>query len=414
MPYRNLKSLCLVVVLLTTPLYAAEPIPNWNRFRGPDGTGKVRSADLPTKISASEVAWSVDLPVIGHSSPIIWGKDIFLTGSTKQGDKIQRHVVCLNRKDGTVKWNKVAATGDGESLHKMNSWATPSCVTDGEHVVAFFGDGGLHCFDRDGNSVWSRDLGSFPGAWGVGASPIILNSMVIQNCDATGNSYLLAVDKKTGKDIWKTPRREKPKGGWSTPILIKVDGKRQLVLNGEFGVEAYDPTTGQATWFCKGFNGRGTPVPAWGNGLLYVINGKPGDVYAVKPTGSGDVTESHMAWHTKRGGGRDLPSPVLTDQALVAINMTGIACGYDPATGEELWKERLGGNYSGSPIAQGQFVYAVAEDGTVTVLKAGKSMEIVSQDTVGVSKDEIVRSSLAVHGSKLFLRSDKRLYCIGK
>ena len=400
------------VFLFGMRVSALEPVANWPRFRGPDGNGE-SSLSLPTQWTADDVQWQTDLPVVGHSSPIIWDRRIFLTGWTSKDNSVRRHVVCLSRNDGSVIWDQVAATGNGEQLHKMNSWATPSCSTDGERVVAFFGDGGLHCFNVDGDLMWSRDLGSFPGSWGVGASPVIVGDMVVQNCDAEGNSYLLAVDKNTGKDIWRAPRRDKPKGGWSTPLLIDTNGSTQLVLNGEFGVESYEPTSGAPVWFCRGFNGRGTPVPVWGNGLLYVVNGKSGDVYAVKPDGNGDVTETHREWHTPRKGGRDLPSPVLTEGALVVIAMAGIATGYDPADGAELWKLRLGGNFSGSPIVAGGLVYAVSENGTVTVLKAGRTAEIIAQNDCGVSRDEIVRSSLAVHDGQLLLRSDKRLYCVG-
>ena len=301
----------------------------------------------------------------------MWGKRIFLTGATVDSDVISRHVVCLDRSSGAVLWDQVAATGDGERLHKMNSWATPSCATDGERVVAFFGAGGLHCFSVDGRPLWSRDLGGFPGTWGVGASPIFFKDTVIQNGDAEGDSFLLAVDKTTGKDVWRSPRQSKPKGGWSTPIVIEADKRTELVLNGEFGVESYDLATGKAYWNCRGFNGRGTPMPAWGNGMLYMVNGKSGDVYAVTPGGSGDVTDSHMVWHTERRGGRDLPSPVLADNVMVVIGMAGIATGYDAKTGKELWKERLGGNYSGSPVVADGLVYAASEEGEVLVLEAG-------------------------------------------
>ena len=322
--------IALLCGLLVSTAIAAEPttdLSNWARFRGPLGTGQATDASVPTKWASP--AWKVELPVRGHSSPIVWQNKIFLTGWTEAGGKAVRHVLCVDRLSQKVLWQQEAATGAGESLHKMNSWATPSCATDGERVVAFFGTGGLHCFSVDGKPMWSRDLGDFPGNWGVGASPIFVDDRVVQNCDATGRSYLLAVDKETGKDIWRTPRREKPKGGWSTPVLIEHQGQSQLVLNGEFGVEAYDPGTGKALWFCKSFNGRGTPAPAWGNGLLYMVNGKSGDVYAVAPGGKGDVTDSHMKWHTRRSGGRDLPSPVLVGDVMFVISMGGIATGYD-------------------------------------------------------------------------------------
>ncbi len=405
-----------VSCLASAATFAVEPsrdAENWSRFRGPHGTGESLQANLPTKMDANSVDWVVDLPVRGHSSPIVWGDRIFLTGATTKDGVVQRHVVCCDRATGKVLWDKIAATGNGEKLHKMNSWATPSCVTDGQRVVAFFGSGGLHCFQVDGTPLWSRQLGEFPGAWGVGASPIIVDNMVIQNCDAEGTSYLLAVDKTTGQDVWRTPRQSKPKGGWSTPIVIDVDGRRELVVNGEFGVQSYNPQDGSPYWSCRSFNGRGTPSPVWGNGLLYLVNGKSGDVYAVKPGGKGDVTDSRMAWHTERRGGRDLPSPVLVDDVMMVIGMSGVATGYDAKDGRELWKERLGGNFSGSPIVADGLVYTASEGGELLVLKPGPSLELIARASVRVADDEVFRSSIGVSRGQLLLRSDRRLYCVG-
>jgi len=398
-----------IIAVTVVQLTAAEPS-HWSRFRGPDGTGISNAVKVPVDFGESDVVWQAKLPVSGHSSPVQWGDRIFLTGATIQGDEVERHVVCLNATSGKVLWDKIAAVVPGEALHKMNSWATPSCVTDGERVVAFFGAGGLHCFDNKGARQWSKNLGTFPGGWGVGASPIIFDEMVIQNCDAEGASYLIALDRKTGDEVWRTPREAKPRGGWSTPIVIDVDGQPELILNGEFGVAAYNPKSGEPLWNCTGFNGRGTPGPVWGHGMLYVVNGKSGDVYAVRPGGRGDVTKTHMVWHTDRRGGRDLPSPVLIDDCLVAISMSGIATGYDAHNGEELWKERLGGNYSGSPIAAGGRIYALAEDGSVVVLKAGKKFELVARNKVGDGSGEIFRSSPGVISNDLLIRGDRTLY----
>jgi outer membrane protein assembly factor BamB len=404
-----------MLVAVQTPLASAADIESgadWPRFRGAQGTGH-GTGTLPQKWDESAVRWVADLPVQGHSSPIVWGDHIFLTGATMAGGGTQRRVVCLDRQSGKVLWNEVAVTGEGEQLHKMNSWATPSCVTDGERVIAFFGVGGLHCFTVDGKRSWELNLGSFDGSWGVGGSPIIHGDLVIQNCDATGDSFLVAVNKKTGKEVWRTDRRAKPKGGWSTPVLIQSDGRDELLLNGEFGVQAYDPTSGEATWFCKSFNGRGTPSPVAGNGLVYVISGKPGDVYAVKPGGKGDVTDSRMIWHTIRKGGRDLPSPILVGNSLFVMSMSGIGSVYDAATGEEIWKSRIGGNFSSSPVAVDNLIYACAEDGTVSVIRGDKDFELLSQNSIGAKAGEVFRSSMAISRSELLIRSDKRLFCVG-
>ena len=172
------------------------------------------------------------------------GRPDFSTGAAGKGDAVERHVVCVDATSGEILWDRTAAVVSGEALQNMNSWATPSCVTDGERVVAFFGAGGLHCFDNPGEKLWSKDLGTFPGGWGVGASPIIYKDLLIQNCDAEGASYLVGLDRKTGDEVWRTAREAKPRGGWSTPIVIDVDGHQELILNGEFGVAAYDPDSG--------------------------------------------------------------------------------------------------------------------------------------------------------------------------
>ena len=403
------------VLLMTASGMATEPTPStWPQFRGPSGDGRVAGLQVPQQWQPDSIQYSVDLPVRGHSSPIIWGDRIFLTGSTGEGARVQRHVIGLDRDTGRLLWDEVVAEGSGEELHKMNSWATPSCTTDGEFVVAFFGPGGLHCFDVDGERVWSRDLGDFPGSWGIGASPVIAGDRVIQNCDSTGECYLLAVDIRTGDDVWKTPREQKPRGGWSTPILVGSNERQSLVLNGEFGITAYDLDNGTPLWNCRSFNGRGTPMPVVGHGLVCVVNGKSGDVYAVRPGGRGDVTESHMAWHTERGGGRDLPSPVMVGETMVAISMGGIATGYDVSDGREIWKQRLGGNFSGSPVVVGSLVYATSENGETFVFRADGDFELLHKNSLSASQDEVFRSSPGVVEGHIFLRSDRRLYCVSE
>lgn len=383
---------------------------DWPRFRGATGDGQATGA-APTHWNSESIKWKVDLPVTGHSSPIIWQDRIYLTGSSALGGTVTRHILCLDRASGELIWNEAVAKGPAERHHKMNSLATPSCATDGERVVAFFGVGGLHCLSRDGKRLWKADLGSFDGIWGVGGSPIIYRELVIQNCDAAGDSFLVAIHRTTGEEVWRTPRRAKPRGGWSTPLIIHTKEGDQLILNGEFGVQAYEPLSGKPTWFCKSFNGRGTPSPVFGHDLVYVVSGKPGDVYAVRPGGTGDITDQRMVWHTVRRGGRDLPSPILIGDHLCVISMSGIVTCYAADTGKELWKNRVGGNHSGSPVAAGGLLYACSEDGTVSVLRPGDKFELVAQNSVGAS-GETFRSSLAVSRGQLFLRSDKRLYCV--
>jgi len=217
---------------------------NWPRFGGADGSFHSGEGGVPVTWDAGDLAWSAELPGRGQSSPVIWGDRVYLTSASKDGR--ERMVLCLHRADGRVLWTEKVPTTSQEDLHRMNTYATASCATDGERVLAFFGPAGLHCYDAmTGKKQWSRDLGTFPFQWGTAASPIILGDMVFQNCDAIGPSYLIALDKKTGETIWKTDRADKPKGGWSTPILIDAGSRQELVLNGEYGVRGYDPKTGK-------------------------------------------------------------------------------------------------------------------------------------------------------------------------
>jgi len=389
--------------------------PNWPRFGGPGGDFTTQEEGIPQAWSGNDVQWRTELGGVGQSSPIIWDDRIFVTTAEKTDDgKVARFVLCLDRSDGETIWKQHAATGPGEELHKMNTWATPSCATDGEFVAAYFGPGGLHCYTVEGKHEWSLQLVDPVGPWGFAGSPIILGEKVIQNCDAYGDSFLVAVDKHTGKEIWRTKRKELPRGGWSTPILIDTGKRKELVLNGEFGVQGYDPATGEELWFCQSFNGRGTPVPAWTHGLLVTVNGKPGDIYAVKPGGSGDVTKTHMAWHTARGGGRDLPSPVAVGDYVFTVNMTGIATMYDAESGKELWKSRLGGNFSATPFVADGLIYALDEEGTTHVIRPADELDVVAKNTLSTTSGEIFRASPTPSGGRVFLRSNTALYCVGK
>lgn len=413
-----LRPICRFVTILACALAAqtlASAETQWPRFRGPDGLGQCRDGGMPVRWGPGDVAWRTELPGEGHSSPCIWGERIFLTTARKTGaDRVERSVLAVDRASGRVLWSRVASVGGAEQVHRLNGFATPTCATDGRHVVAYFGRGGIHCYDVEGNKLWSRDLGTFPGPWGIGASPIILGDRVIQNCDAEGESYLVAFDLRTGEPAWRTSRGSLPRGGWNTPFVIDVDGRRELILNGQHGIRGYDPQTGKERWFCKSFNGRGTPVPAFGHGMLFVVSGLPGDIYAVRPGGTGDVTGTRMAWHTPRRGGRDISSPIVVGDYLMVVNMAGVGICYDAKTGRELWRERLEGAYSASPVAAGGLVYIQNEAGATLVIKPGDKLDVVARNKIAAGDGEVFRASLAPSKGQVFCRSNRALYCIGK
>ena len=401
------KILLLVSALIQFYYVNAE---DWRSFRGPTGMG-VTHQKIPTSWNNGSILWEKSIAGEGQSSVVEAGNKIFLTASENSGNK--RSLLCFSKDKGKLLWQKSISYKGEESSHRMNGWCTPTPATEGNRVVAFFGPAGMHCFDTDGKKIWELQLGDFPGSWGAAASPIIINGIVYQNCDSMGPSRLIAVNLETGKIMWDTPRVEKPRGGWSTPICIGVNNKKQLVVNGEYGVRGYDLSNGNELWFCKGFNGRGSPVPFFGNGLIYVVNGKPGDLYAVSPNGLGDVTNSHLKWHAKRNGGRDLPSPAMLNDLVLVTSMSGIVTCYDAKSGKTHWIDRLQGAFSGSPILSSNYYYIQSESGTTYVIKPNKNnLEVISKNQLSSNLEEIFRATLSPIDGKIYTRSNSKLYCI--
>jgi outer membrane protein assembly factor BamB len=408
-----LMALVLIATLLASAASAAEA--NWPRWRGPQQDGHTAETNLPVKWSGQDIAWKTQLPGNGQSSPIIWGDRIFLTAALDGGR--ERLVLCVDRPTGKIVWQHSAWKGEPEPSHNMNGWASASCVTDGEIVVAFFGRGGLHAYEVDGKPLWSRDLGRFESPWGTAACPILVDDLIVQNCDADVDARLIALDKRTGKDVWRTDRRDFR--GWSTPIVIDTGNdttkRRELVLNGHEGVQAYDPATGRELWFCQSLKGRGEPTVTPAGDLLCVINGLTGgEIYGVRPGGSGDVTATHMPWHKPRKGARDCPSPIVIGKYILACDMSGIVACYDAASGRELWRERLTGKLSGSPIAAGGLAYFLNEAGKTFVIEPGPALKVVAESELPAESGEIFRASLTPLDGQWFIRSTTTLYCVGK
>jgi hypothetical protein len=293
----------------------------------------------------------------------------------------------------------------------MNGWASATCATDGQRVYAFFGaGGGLRCYSLDGEPLWQQELGSLESLWGTAACPVLAGDLVIQNCDADANACLVAFNKVTGEEAWRTDRENYR--GWSTPVLINSGGRDELVLNGHTGVRSYNPATGDEYWFCAGFNGRGSPTVTLAGDLIHVVNGLSGDTYAIRPGGRGDVTATHRAWHTPRSG-RDLPSPIVVDGILMISGLrSAVITGYEAATGNELWQERVGDQVSASPVAWSGRAFFITESGETLVVDPREG--IVARNRFGVAPDELFRASMTPHNGQVLIRSGRMLYCVGR
>ena len=407
-----MKLLTFFTLSLTLLTLSVSAESNWTQWRGTHGNGLSTASHVPESFSSDNVVWKTEVPGVGQSSPIFWEDSIFLSSATDGGNK--RVVVAIDRKTGEIQWQTVVWEGEAEDTHSMNNRASSTCATDGKRVIAFFGKGGLHSLDtKTGKVLWSRDLGKFEGPWGTGASPVIVDGLVVQNCDADNESSLMAFNLETGKTVWKTSRETIR--GWSTPVVFQSTDRKELILNGHSKVVSYNIANGDVYWECIASVGRGTPTLAFSKDAVISVPGRSGTMVAIRPGGSGDVSGKQEAWRVPRTGGRDLPSPLVVGDYLIVTRLRpGIISCYDNRNGEQLWQQRVEGGFSSSPIAINGTVYTVTESGITHVFKPGASFEAISKNSIEATLEETFRASPAAFDGHLLLRSDKYLYCIGQ
>lgn len=420
------RALLLAALLTSAPVQAE----NWPQFRGPGSRGLSSETGLPVKWGPqSNVVWKTPLPGPGHSSPIVWQDRIFLTvfrpGSGGAGTvtrsiagllsmgvsvKGQLVVLCIDRTNGKVLWERAVATESIEDVHPTNSPASPTPVTDGKYVYVYFGSFGLVCFDFDGRKIWEHRLGPFPNEWGSASSPILYNNMVILNCDTDGEDFLLAVDKMTGKTIWRAARRVTR--SWPVPMMWSTEGRDQIVVSGSERVVAYDPSNGREIWTADGLSTWVIPTPVAAHGLLFVAADGPGGdiIMALKPGGRGNITSSHVAWRYQRSAPYTA-SPIVVGEYLYTVKNGGIMTCLQAKTGQLVWQERLParGEYYASPVAVEGRIYVISEDGEVTVVAAKPTFEVVGTSRM----QERTMASPAVSGGQIYIRTDSALWSVG-
>ncbi len=399
---------------------------DWSRFRGPNGSAVSDAHGVPTDWSDStNLAWKTELPGPGSSSPIIVGDRVFVTcysgyGTDRRaaGDvkKLQRHLICVSLKDGKILWDKAVVSKQSEDRFdgfiQDHGYATSTPASDGEQVFVFFGKAGVLAFDLDGKELWQTPVGtgSAMNGWGSGSSPILYRDTVIVNAAAESKS-LIALDKKTGKEAWRTDA-DSIHGSWATPVLVDVpNGKTELVLNAPYEMWGFDPDNGDFLWFAEGIQDNticGSVVAR--DGIVYAVGGRSGSAVAVKAGGRDDVSKSHVVW--KKSLSSYVPSPVLAGDRILSVNERGIVGCLDAKTGESHFTQRLsnaGGVYA-SPIVIGGKAYLVSRQNGTFVMDMGGKGEVLSQNKLDDETD--FNASPAVADGKLLLRSNRSLYCI--
>ncbi len=348
---------------------------DWTQFRGPGGQGHSRAIGLPLHWSRTKnVTWSTAIPGKGWSSPVTAGDRIFLTTAIESGQTHELHALGLDAASGEIEWD--ATVFDHldpaiQSLHAKNSYATPTPVIDGGRIYVHFGPHGTACLTQDGETVWkTHELRYDPSAGGAG-SPVLVNGILIVSCDGTDKQFVVGLDADTGKIRWKTNRQpsdETQHQAFSTPLVIDVGGKKQVVSSGASDANAYDPETGTDLWKVSygGFSTVSRPV--FGNGFVFLAAGHP-LLMAIRPDGHRDVTKSHVAWKQTRSIPK-CPSPLLVNDRLYLVEDNGIATCLDSRTGKPRWTHRLGGTFAASPLFASGKIYALSESGDTVVFNA--------------------------------------------
>jgi outer membrane protein assembly factor BamB len=413
---------------------------DWPQFRGPDGCGDAGTDGLPTRWSETDnIAWKTPIAGLAWSSPVVRGGRIFLTtavpleepeasrdqpaggnpppdgaGGPPRGPQ-SLGLLCLDAASGREVWRReLFRQTAGAAIHKKNSHASPTPVIQGDRIYTHFGPHGTACVTLAGEVLWKRTIPYSP-THGNGGSPALAGNTLVICCDGSDEQFVVGLDTNSGQDRWRTPRDTSPAKGFSfaTPLVCDVAGSTQVVCPGSDAVFAYDPATGSERWRVDYPGGYSvTPRPVFGCGLVYVSSGYDKPVlYAIDPSGRGNVTESHVRWRMDRAAPLT-PSVVVVGDELYCVADNGVATCLDARSGVEHWRERLGGNFSASPLHAGGIVYFQDENGTAILVRAAKHFEELGRSTVG--DGDRTFASYAVVDRSLLIRSESALYRVGR
>ncbi|VAX35688.1 probable serine/threonine protein kinase afsK [hydrothermal vent metagenome] len=403
--------ICSSLFLLTSTVVAE----NWTEFRGPSGQGHSSETGLPVEWSQTKnVVWNVKVPGKGWSSPIYLDGKLYLTTAVAQRGKRQGlGVICLDAKDGKMVWKKRLFKQRPDFIHKKNSHASSTPITDGKRLFVHFGTHGTACLSLSGKVIWKTTKLKYRTRHGNGGSPVLVNDLLVVACDGADVQYVVALDQNNGKIRWKKKRhhtRFKKKFSFGTPLVIQVNGKTQIISPGTSQVTAFDPKKGDEIWTVNYTGFSVIPRPVYANGLVIISTSFMRPVLiAIDPTGKGDVTNSHISWQIKRGAPHT-PSALSVEKELYFVSDKGVATCVDTLSGKTHWVKRLGGNYSASPVYADGKIYFQSEQGDTTVIAPGKEYKAIAKSSLG----EPTLASYAIADSAIFIRTEGQLYRIEK
>jgi len=439
------------VVLFNGAASSADPA-HWPQWRGPFFNGVARTAAPVEFGDTKNIKWKIQIPGRGFSTPVIWGDRIYLTTAVPTGKVVQpppeqtqnpgaqnpgggrgqgrggpgggagggeEHkfvVMCLDKKTGKTIWERVAkTTTPHEGYHRQyGSFASNAPLTDGRYLYASFGSRGVYCYDLDGKLIWEKDIGvqmKIRLQFGEGAAPALHGNLLIHPYDHEGGSFIVALDKRNGKEVWRTDRDEG--SAWSTPLIAELKGKKQVVISASKKVRAYDPENGKLIWECAGLGSNVIPHPAQHNDTVLVMSGhRDPKLMAVRLGRDGDLTGSDAVLWSQTRGLSYTASPVLLDNKFYTLTDNGMLSCFNATTGEPYYhQQRLPqqDSFKASPIAAGGNLYTASESGVVTVIKLGEKFEVVATNTLA---DQMFVASPVVAEGEMFLRSKTHLFCV--
>jgi outer membrane protein assembly factor BamB len=404
----------LMISFVTSLVWSSD---NWPEFRGPSKDGHSNATDLPLTWSETEnINWKVPIHDRGWSTPVIWGDQIWMTTALENGE--QMFAICVSNKTGKILHDvKIFENKKPPRVSSMNSYASPSPLIEAGRLYVHFGTYGTACLDtKTGQVLWQRRDLNCDHEEGPGSSPVLFGDLVILTLDGGDVQYLAALNKKTGKTVWKTDRSTKwPKENdyrlaFGTPLIVEKDGKPQLVTTGSKAAIAYDPYTGEELWQVRYAGWSNSSRTITENDMVFINTGfEKHQLWAVQLDGRGDVTDSHIVWKYDKNVPK-IPSPLVIDGLIYMISNNGVVSCLEAGTGKLLWQERIGGSYVSSPVYASGRIYFSNNNGKTTVIKAGRAFEVLAVNEL----EDGLMASPAVVGNSLIMRTKTHLYRIEK